>query len=512
MVPVSSAFRRVPAFWNILTQYGISQGIVAWLATWPAEAISGHMVTDRFGFLAFAGQGGGAGRGMTWPPEYEEHARTLEVRAESLPVSFWKRFFNVPDRELQGLGRTGYHKGDLLNNFALTVATALTSTAIGEDLERTDNPRVLAVYYELVDAAGHLTMPYAPPRRPQIPLKDYQRYSGAMNGVYELQDELLGRLLAGVDTTNTVVMVMSDHGFKNGAERLSGSAEIEGGEAARWHRDPGILVMAGPGIRSGVTLQQRTDLLDIAPTLLAMLGLPVPRTMHGKVLTEAFDEAGRTRYAATHVDSLVLRPEVWTPPEVSPAAAAGPGQASYHVNLGLVLESDGKLAEAEAEYRKALEMVPDDPHARNNLGRVLYAEHRVGEAERILEALYHDRPDYATVRYNLAVIYQETGRFAEAEPLYRSILEHEPGNLNAMVNLGHTLVRLNRLDEARKTFEQVLAASPDEPNAHFGLGLVAARKGDLATAAAEFRKTLELDPHHASAAKNLAAVEKAAGH
>ncbi len=32
MVPVSSTFRRVPAFWNILTQYNVSQGIVAWLA------------------------------------------------------------------------------------------------------------------------------------------------------------------------------------------------------------------------------------------------------------------------------------------------------------------------------------------------------------------------------------------------------------------------------------------------------------------------------------------------
>ena len=33
----------------------MSQGLVSWLATWPAETISGHLVTDRFGFLAFAG-------------------------------------------------------------------------------------------------------------------------------------------------------------------------------------------------------------------------------------------------------------------------------------------------------------------------------------------------------------------------------------------------------------------------------------------------------------------------
>ncbi len=509
MVPVSSAFRRVPAFWNILTEFNVSQGIVAWLATWPAESVSGTLVADRFGFLAFAGQAREGDRGMTWPPEYEEHARTLEVPASSLPVAFWKRFFHVPDRELTDLGRTGFRKGDLIENFALTVSTALTSTAIGEDLQRTADPRVLAVYYELVDAAGHLTMPYAPPRQPQISEEDFDRYSGAMNATYEIQDELLGRLLAAADTANTVVVVLSDHGFKNGASRPGGSAEIVGGEAGRWHQDPGILVLAGPGIRRGALLTGNANVLDITPTLLAVLGLPVPRTMQGKVLTEAFDEAGRARFAPTFTDSLVLRPEVWTPPLGEVAAAGGPTQASFYNNLGLVLEADGKLAEAEAEYRRALTLVPDDPRARNNLGGVLLKQGRVPEARDILERLHRERPDHVPALFNLAKLYREGGRFLEAEPLYRSILHTEPGNVPAKIDLGHTLVRLNQLDEAETLFRSALAMSPNEANGHFGMGLVAATRGDFAAAAAEFRRTLEIDPDHASAAQNLQAVERA---
>jgi Tfp pilus assembly protein PilF len=511
-VPVSSALRRVPAFWNILTQFEVSQGIVAWLATWPAEAVSGHLVTDRFGFLAFAGKAGDAGeKGMTWPPEYADHARTLEVTPGSLPVSFWKRFFTVPDPELAGLGQTGFRKGRLVENFALTIATALTSTAIGEDLRKTADPRVLAVYYELIDAAGHLVMPYAPPRRPQIPRGDFERYGRAMDATYELQDELLGRLLAGADTANTVVFVLSDHGMKSGDERPGGSAEIKGGEASRWHRDPGVLVMAGPGVRRGARLSGNATMLDFAPTLLTVLGLSVPRTMPGKVLTEAFDAEGASRYTPSYVDSLALRPEVWTAPAPTLAAQAGPGAAAAHLNLGLVMESEGRLAEAEAEYRRALQEAPQLASARNNLGSVLLKQRRVDDARAILEALHRDQPEYVPACINLGSLYEQTGRLPAADALYRSILTREPGNIKAQLALGQTLVREGRAGDAEPWFRRVLAENPDEPNAHFGLGLVAGARRDYLTAAAEFRRTLVLEPGHQAAAQNLRMIERAVG-
>lgn len=511
-VPVSSALRRVPAFWNVLTQSGVSQGIVAWLATWPAEAVSGHLVTDRFGYLAFAGKTGEAGEtGMTWPPEYAEHARALEVAPASLPISFWKRFFTVPDRELAGLGQTGFQKGKLIENFALTAATALSSTAIGEDLQKTADPRVLAVYYELIDAAGHLVMPYAPPRRPQITESDFERCGRAMDASYELQDELLGRLLAGADTANTVVFVLSDHGMKSGDERPGGSAEIRGGEASRWHRDPGVLILAGPGVRRGATLAGKASVLDIAPTLLAVLGLPVPRTMPGVVLAEAFDAGGATRYAPSYVDSIALRPEVWTAPSPAGTAQDGPAAAAVHVNMGIVMESEGKLTEAEAEFRRALKEAPGLASARSNLGSVLFKQRRVDEARAVLEALHRERPGDVPTCINLGSLYEQAGRLPEAEALYRSILVREPGNIKAQLGLGQTLVRAGRAADGEAWFRRVLVVDPDEPNAHFGLGLVAGARRDLKTAAAEFRRTLELDPSHQAAAQNLRMVERAAG-
>lgn len=55
------------------------------------------------------------------------------------------------------------------------------------------------------------------------------------------------------------------------------------------HRMEGILFMRGPGIRRGQVLEG-ANIVDIAPTVLAVLGQPVPADMDGKVLTEAFEK------------------------------------------------------------------------------------------------------------------------------------------------------------------------------------------------------------------------------
>ena len=47
------------------------------------------------------------------------------------------------------------------------------------------------------------------------------------------------------------------------------------------------LILAGPDVRSGTTSDVPAGIIDIAPTVLALLGLPVPTTMDGRVLTEA---------------------------------------------------------------------------------------------------------------------------------------------------------------------------------------------------------------------------------
>jgi hypothetical protein len=56
-----------------------------------------------------------------------------------------------------------------------------------------------------------------------------------------------------------------------------------------YHEQAGVLMMAGPGIAAGVELGECST-LDLAPTMLHLLGLPVPHYMSGRILEEALVE------------------------------------------------------------------------------------------------------------------------------------------------------------------------------------------------------------------------------
>jgi predicted AlkP superfamily phosphohydrolase/phosphomutase len=56
------------------------------------------------------------------------------------------------------------------------------------------------------------------------------------------------------------------------------------------HRMEGVLVASGPVFRTG-SAPRHPELLDIAPTVLHLLGIPVPADMDGRVLTEILEPA-----------------------------------------------------------------------------------------------------------------------------------------------------------------------------------------------------------------------------
>jgi predicted AlkP superfamily phosphohydrolase/phosphomutase len=60
----------------------------------------------------------------------------------------------------------------------------------------------------------------------------------------------------------------------------------KGGSMNGSHRPEGILILAGPSVQHGVRLTE-AQITDVAPTLLHLLGLPLPANLDGRVLAEA---------------------------------------------------------------------------------------------------------------------------------------------------------------------------------------------------------------------------------
>jgi arylsulfatase A-like enzyme len=79
--------------------------------------------------------------------------------------------------------------------------------------------------------------------------------------------------------------------------RFEDLVEISTGRLSGAHHPEGICILQGPQIRKGVRLNP-ANLLDVTPTALMLMGLPVAEDMPGRPLTEAVSEAYRRSYSS----------------------------------------------------------------------------------------------------------------------------------------------------------------------------------------------------------------------
>lgn len=154
--------------------------------------------------------------------------------------------------------------------------------------------------------------------------------------------------------------------------------------------------------------------------------------------------------------------------------------APHHFVLGYVFQGAGRLAEAEAAYRRAIELDPNDAQVHNNLGNVLRDLDRAAEAEAEFRRALALNPRSANAHVNIGNMLRRRGELAEAEASYRHAIAIKPDLAEAFDNLGVALQDQGRLDEAEAAYRAAIAARPDFANAHKNLGLVLLLSGRFA--------------------------------
>ncbi len=526
-VPVTSNLRKVKAFWNVLSDAGVESGVVGWWATWPAEPVRGFLVSDRVAYQLFdLGDAELPRAGKVHPASAWTELEPLLVRPRDITPAEVDAFLSPSPQ------RPGAQDKELLEQFRAILAQARTYSAMSLHLHRARNPRVGAYYFEAPDTACHLFMPYAPPPLPEVDPGRQARYAAVVDRAYEYHDRIMGRLIE-MAGPETVVMVVSDHGFRSGAARPSRDSRVETATAADWHERLGLFVAAGPGIRAGHEIAE-ASVLDIFPTMLALLGMPVAEDLAGRVLEAAFEpeflaahpvrtiptfETGEapsaTAFATASPEDRAILEQLVAIGYVSPAAlqAGAPGQAggaggeaaaNAHNNLGTVLLQQGDFDAAVAEFRKVVAAAPSFTPGHVNLAHALIRLGDAPAAQAALEkALALDRSNARALSL-LASLHLESGRAAEAERIARDAVAADARSAPAWYTLGQVLERAGRLDEARRAHARSAELDPDnaEPLNAVGNSLEAA--GAYAEAAEWYRRALAVDPGHAAAYNNLA--------
>ena len=520
--PVSSTSRKVKALWNILTQRGYKTHVLGWFAGHPAEPINGVSVSDLYPH-------------STGPLDKPWDLPTGAVHPEALRDTFARLRMHPAELTEEAIlpwipraAEVDQEKDRGLHTFAKVLAENCSIHNAATWIVKNQTWDFLAVYYNGIDHFCHAFMNYRPPRMEGIPEDRFEIYKDVVDGAYRFHDMMLEALLtlAGPDAT---VILLSDHGFHSDHLRPRRIPMEPAGPAVQ-HRPFGIFCMKGPGIKKDERIYGAT-LLDVAPTVLTLFGLPVGEDMDGHVLAQAFENAPEVERIPSWENEAGECGMHSADLRMDPAAA----QAVLEQFVAL-----GYIQPQTENQEKAVESAIRE--AKYNLSRDYMDCRQNQNALPLLQELMREQPKELRFKLQLAQCYQSLGRSIEAKILLKEVLEFKPepgngeavevapaseveraqsavaqgwadwllgttelvdGNLekgleallraeqaeprlpNLHVRLGETYLRLKRVEDAGRAFRRALEIDGDSPEAHVGLSSVYLRQRRFEEAASE---------------------------
>ncbi len=217
-----------------------------------------------------------------------------------------------------------------------------------------------------------------------------------------------------------------------------------------------------------------------------------------------------------------------------------PGNYHAYTRLGLAQAQSGLDTQAEASYRKAIELNSGHASALNNWGVILA---RRGERERARE-LFGDalqsQPDYLDARHNLAAELYRSGDFSGAVRELRRVVARNPhlvesqlllaqslrdtrdvaGAVDQLVAvlshfvaeprvfllLGECALLVNRTAEAQRWLQRAVDLDSGNLDARYRLGLSHLQAGTVTAAEAVFIGLIGMAPHHGLAHMRLGQI------
>ncbi len=562
LLPVTGRGRKVPAVWNLASAFGRTVGVVGWWASWPAEKVRGVVVTDRLYYTLTQGISEGVFRQD--PPEMvfpaERAGEIAELRDRAVEETDWQAvryFMDVPDQQYAAAVAANLGMEDPVDGFRRILASTRTYLGAGLRLA-SERPDLLMVYLEGTDTLGHLLAPYMPPPTLDVDPAQAAVYVEAVPKYFQIVDRWIGRYLEHYPLSEAAILVVSDHGFKWTEGRPRGLSGTAGPTAPMWHETDAVFVAAGHGIeRRGHVTRRVTDgtsnrsdpaasVYDVAPTLLALLGLPAGAGWQGSVLP------GCPSTDLEPIDYLPLVPPSSYRPQL--AGEVAPVDPEFIAKLQALGYLGGDTSGAAASTTQAITQAAGEPAADdpagidsatatrgqlNNLAVVKINQQQYQEGERLLRQAITLSPDYPSPHYNLRRIYMETKRYDNADrelwiavskglrdaertidraaadyddldlqertvtlltEAIERFADHEPFWVHLLV----ARIRLDQCAEALALGPRAAEKFPGSAPVHAFYGLAAGCAGDLATARTEIERSLEIKPDQANLRRTLA--------
>jgi tetratricopeptide (TPR) repeat protein len=166
---------------------------------------------------------------------------------------------------------------------------------------------------------------------------------------------------------------------------------------------------------------------------------------------------------------------------------------AYNVRGGAELDA-GHWQAAAQDFRKGLELAPNDPSLRHRLGTALYQMGDAAGAMEQFEQVLRTSPEYVQSHFSLGVLLSEAGHNAEAIDHLSAALKYQPDHVAARVQLADILARTGRPGEAVEQYTRALASAPTNTDAAFGRAMALIRLHRYAEARDRLSEGLKAHP------------------
>lgn len=318
----TSMDRRVKALWNITSDAGLPTLVVGWWNTFPVETINGVMVaqvntspTSRQKEPRPLKGGPVQGLvGQVHPSHRSDEILTIAAEVEADLESYGRRASSGADFTIDAVAAKLWEES--LWSLRADVSYAAIATKL---IAEKPDFSLGMVYLGLPDVVGHRFWRWAYPdhylRKPSA--EHVKEYGGIINAAYEETDRALGRILDQLPS-NCLVIIASDHGMKpvNRAGNFH-DPELPAKKlisAAHTAAPPGVLIVSGPDLAERAPFTPHAyktagdvpilgKVQDIAPTVLALLGLPIGEDLPGRVLKDLIAPEFRQEHVISKIAS-----------------------------------------------------------------------------------------------------------------------------------------------------------------------------------------------------------------
>lgn len=191
-----------------------------------------------------------------------------------------------------------------------------------------------------------------------------------------------------------------------------------------------------------------------------------------------------------------------------------PDLAVVHAALGLCYQRIDDSSRAMEEFRRAIELAPDDPRNHLYVADLYFAKERLDRAAEGYRAVLERDPLNDRAYERLGAVALRHGDSGEAAGWLKTLVILRPDDLDAHSSYGMALLGQDALDGATKEFEAVVAQDPKNTEALLRLSLIdvershrekepAHAEAARARAVSRLEKVLDLQPQNSFAAKAL---------